>query len=172
MTQNAKVVEIKPDGRAVIETKRKSACDHCAARNEMGGDCGGIVCAAGEKSVKTEVLNKIGARVGDKVMVESDNRWILLAALLVFIVPIVIAFAVYAIVAAVLSCATELSELNVGLIAAGAALVMTLLFFLSGKLTVDRLAKKHPLVAITEIIEDLLPSMVSQMYRKSILLRS
>ena len=68
-------------GTAKVVFDRKSACDKC-------GMC---LNAKGEKmKVYVEVKNTLGARAGDKVGVSMSDRFILRAAFIVYIIPVVL----------------------------------------------------------------------------------
>lgn len=63
---------------ATIRVKRDSACgDNC-------GNCNGC-----NSIVLVEALNKINAKVGDKVEIELDSRTVINTAFIVYIIPII-----------------------------------------------------------------------------------
>ena len=79
---------LKTDGEfAVIGVKRHSACDTCRA--ECGGHC--------DKAsvVETKVKNTLGAKVGDTVEIYSKTSSVILASLLVFVLPLIMAIMGY-----------------------------------------------------------------------------
>lgn len=80
MQQRATVTRLLPDGRAELTVRRKSACS---------GDChqcGG--CGAVEQMFCLTAENPIGARAGDRVIVESAPTVVLTAAALVYLLPL------------------------------------------------------------------------------------
>lgn len=84
MKQTATVCEIKKD-TAIVEVQRRSACAGCHAGGCLG--CG--------KAVRAEAENAIGARVGDTVELEATTTHVLLHAVLVFLMPLVLAVGMY-----------------------------------------------------------------------------
>lgn len=93
MQQKAKVIAVLPDGRATVSIKRESACGHdCTS-------CG--ACGASTRPIVAEVINEIGACVGDNVCVESKTSRILGLAVLVYVVPIVLLLLFYALASSI-----------------------------------------------------------------------
>lgn len=87
MTQVATVEKLLPGGMAEISVPRKSACGHdCES-------CAG--CGMTGSSVHTQAHNAPGAQPGQKVVVESSNKTLYRAVLLVYFVPVVLFFAGY-----------------------------------------------------------------------------
>lgn len=81
MTQIATVEKILGGGRVEISVPRKSACGHdCES-------CAG--CGMTGSSTRAVASDPIGAQVGQKVVVESGNKKLYGAMLLVYMVPIV-----------------------------------------------------------------------------------
>ena len=87
MQQRVQVARIFPDGYAEVFVQRESACS---------GDCHKCSgCGAAKQQVFVRARNAIGARPGDKVIVSSDDRQILPAMLVVYILPLVLLLAGY-----------------------------------------------------------------------------
>ena len=85
-----KAVVIATDGIfATVEAERKSACDGCHKAEE--GGCSVCSLMGGDRKISTKAVNTAGAKVGDVVMVESKTSRMLWYAVLVFILPIVVA---------------------------------------------------------------------------------
>ncbi len=80
MTQIATVEKILPDGRVEITVARQSACAHDCH------DCAG--CGATAAPVRAIAENPVGARAGQKVVVESETKKIVGIALLVYLLPL------------------------------------------------------------------------------------
>ncbi|HID93164.1 MAG TPA: hypothetical protein EYP60_03610 [bacterium (Candidatus Stahlbacteria)] len=79
MEETGKVVGV--DGELVrVEIEPKGACSHCAAR---------AICNPAGNKMYTEAVNEKGARVGDTVRLEMNPRSTILAAFLIFILPII-----------------------------------------------------------------------------------
>jgi len=81
-------VVIKVDGEnAVVNIKRTSAC---------GGSCND--CAGCETTEQQfEVINHVGAKVGQIVKIEMKDSYILFSAFLLYIIPLVMFFIGYAV---------------------------------------------------------------------------
>ena len=82
MTQIATVEKTFPDGTAEISVPRKSACGHDCE------ECAG--CGVSGTSVRATAQNPVGARAGDKVVVESSSKKLFGAILGVYMLPIVL----------------------------------------------------------------------------------
>ena len=94
MTEKATVVEIKDKSRAIVEVQRSSACEGCHKKAE-NGECSVCSLLGGDKAFRAEVLNPVGARIGDVVTVESSGGRMLFYAALIFIFPILLSLAAY-----------------------------------------------------------------------------
>lgn len=82
MQQRVQVAKVFPDGYAEVFVQRESACS---------GDCHKCSgCGAAKQQVFVRARNAIGARPGDRVIVTSDDRQILPAMLVVYILPLVL----------------------------------------------------------------------------------
>lgn len=88
MTQIATVKRLLEDSQAEVLVRRQSACGHdCAS-------CGG--CGPESSTQVTAVAdNKLGARPGDTVRVESESSRVLGMAFVLYMVPFVLLFAGY-----------------------------------------------------------------------------
>ncbi len=87
MTQIATVEKTLSGGRAEISVARQSACAHDC--HECAG-CGGTVAP-----VRAVVENPVGAKTGDKVVVESETKQVFGVILLVYMVPVLLFFLGY-----------------------------------------------------------------------------
>lgn len=83
MTKEGTVTRVE-NGIATVLVKTHNACDACRA--ECGGHCDKA------RLEKVTVNNDAGAVVGDRVMLYSDTKSVMLWAVLVFILPIVLCF--------------------------------------------------------------------------------
>ena len=89
MTQIATVERILDDSHAEISVPRKSACGHDCE------ECAG--CGVSGAAVKARAANPIGARPGQKVVVESSTKKMLRIVALVYLIPVVLFLAGYVI---------------------------------------------------------------------------
>jgi len=97
LTQSAIVTKIIGNDKAEVTVERASACGaNCAS---CGAGC------AYNKQVTAIAINRVYAKVGDRVTLSTHSSRIISAALLVYIFPLVMFFAGYA-----LSRALNLSE--------------------------------------------------------------
>ena len=87
MTQIATVDRIVPGNRAEIIVARQTACAHDC--HECAG-CGGSAAP-----IRAVVDNPIGAREGQKVVVESSSRQVFGVIALVYLLPLVLFILVY-----------------------------------------------------------------------------
>lgn len=86
MTKDALVTKLLPDNTAEVTVIRMTAC---------GGSCGSCEACKCDSEVKVVAANPLGAKPGQKVVVESRTADIFGAALLVYILPIVLLLAGY-----------------------------------------------------------------------------
>ena len=87
MEQLVRVKETYPDGTAMVIHVRESACS---------GDCHKCSgCGAAKEAVLFTAENRIGAKRGDLVKVESDTGTVLKAAVVLYILPLVLFFLGY-----------------------------------------------------------------------------
>ena len=87
MEQLVRVKEAYPDGTAMVIHVRESACS---------GDCHKCSgCGAAKEAVLFTADNPIGAGTGDLVKVESDSGIVLKAAVVLYVLPLVLFFLGY-----------------------------------------------------------------------------
>lgn len=87
MEQKVKVTRVFPDGTAQVVRIRESACS---------GDCHKCSgCGAAQQTMLFTARNPIGARAGDLVIVSAESAPVLKAALVLYILPLVLFFAGY-----------------------------------------------------------------------------
>lgn len=80
MRQQVEVKRVDADGYAQVEAIRRSACSgECH-------HCGG--CDTVQQHVFVRAKNLIGAQVGQRVIVETSSPTVLLAALIVYLLPL------------------------------------------------------------------------------------
>ena len=87
MTQIATVQRIIDSKYAVISVPRKSACGHDCE------ECAG--CGVSGAAVRARAVNTVGAKVGQKVVVQSDTNKMLRIVALVYLIPVVLFLAGY-----------------------------------------------------------------------------
>ena len=87
MTQIATVERILDDRYAVISVPRKTACGHDCE------ECAG--CGVNGTAVQAKAVNAIGARPGQKVVVESSTQKMLRIIALVYLIPVALFLAGY-----------------------------------------------------------------------------
>ena len=93
MTQIATVEKLLPGGYAEISVPRKTACGHDCE------ECAG--CGVSGVSVYAKALNTVGAKPGEKVVVESDTKKMLKIVSFVYLSPVVLFLAGYLVMLAV-----------------------------------------------------------------------
>ena len=85
MIQKGKIISL--DGEyAVVEVMRTSACVGCSKQEG---------CIACKKKITSRAYNGAGAKPGDRVTLETRSDTVLLYALLVFVLPLVLAIGGY-----------------------------------------------------------------------------
>ena len=87
MTQIATVEKILDSQHAVISVPRKSACGHDCE------ECAG--CGISGTAIRAKAINTVGAKIGQKVVVESSTEKMLGIVALVYLTPIVLFFIGY-----------------------------------------------------------------------------
>ena len=92
MEQLVRVKKTNADGTAQVLVVRESACS---------GDCHKCSgCGAAKESILLTAANPIGARTGDLVKLQSETAPVLKAAVVLYMLPLVLFFAGYALGAA------------------------------------------------------------------------
>ena len=91
MTQEAVVTRVFPNNMAEVAVTRTTAC---------GGNCGNCESCIFQSELKTLAKNSINARPGQKVIIESKSSRIYKAAMLVYILPMLLMVLGYALGAA------------------------------------------------------------------------
>ena len=76
MIEKGTVLSLKQDGKALIEIKRKPACQSCKACSLKNG-----------QEVSIEAENIIGARVGDKVKLRIETKGLVLGITMTYLLP-------------------------------------------------------------------------------------
>ena len=67
-----KATVISVDGLyATVEAERNSACDGCHKAEE--GGCSVCTLMGSDRKIATRAINEIGAKVGDRVVIESHD---------------------------------------------------------------------------------------------------
>ena len=87
MTQDAIVTKLLPEGMAEVVVTRATAC---------GSNCGNCESCIFQSELKTPARNLIDAKAGQRVVIESRSSKIYKAALLVYIVPLLLMIGLYA----------------------------------------------------------------------------
>lgn len=85
MLTEAKIISLDGD-IAVVECKRKSACEGCHKNKD--GDCAVCSLVGSNATITLRAKNRAGGKVGDIVEVSTETRRVLGYAALVFILPI------------------------------------------------------------------------------------
>ncbi len=75
------------DNYALVEVSRKSACEGCHAN--IDGNCSACVSFVSKKTL-AKADNEVGAKTGDRVIIETASRTVLLYAVAVFLFPIIL----------------------------------------------------------------------------------
>ena len=75
------------DGFALVEVSRKSACEGCHAN--IDGECSACVSFSSKPTV-SKAENSLGASTGDRVIIETASKTVLLYALAVFLFPLLL----------------------------------------------------------------------------------
>lgn len=81
MTQEAVVTKVLPNGMAEVAVRRTTAC---------GGNCASCDSCVFERELKTLAKNTVQAAPGQKVLIESQTSKVFGAAILVYILPLIL----------------------------------------------------------------------------------
>ncbi|MCD8356333.1 MAG: SoxR reducing system RseC family protein [Clostridia bacterium] len=92
MQQTATVTKLLPGNQAELTVHRQTACGHDCSNC---GGCGEIV----TKPIIVVADNSIGADVGDSVIITGSSKQVLGLAAVVYLVPFILFFALYAVAA-------------------------------------------------------------------------
>lgn len=91
MTQDAVVTRLLPNNMAEVAVARTTAC---------GGNCPSCESCIFQGEIKTLARNRIAAKPGQRVVIETRSKDIFGAAALVYLMPIVLMLLTYALAAA------------------------------------------------------------------------
>ena len=81
------VVQVR-DGFAWVETRRRTACDSCGSSEGCG--TGTLSKAFGRRSNRIRVVDAVGCKLGDAVVLGLDEAALLRSSLVVYAVPLVL----------------------------------------------------------------------------------
>ncbi len=88
--EEARVVSVE-QGAAWVETQRKTACQACSVKNGCGTSVLAKLWPAHINQVR--VLDKVGVRHGDRVLIAISDRALVKGSLLVYLLPLLLMFA-------------------------------------------------------------------------------
>lgn len=91
MRVKAVVTEVS-EKYSVVESERMSACEGC---HKSAEGCSVCSLMESEKKISTKAINRIGAKVGDTVEIETESRRVMLYAAVVFMLPVFLCLAFY-----------------------------------------------------------------------------
>lgn len=94
MITRATVIKIQGN-MAYVRAVRKSACEGCDGCSDKGACHSEIIFSESSKEYELEVVNKIGARPGDVVEMQTSGNKVLIFAFAIFVLPILIAIVSY-----------------------------------------------------------------------------
>lgn len=81
-TEKGVIIEVN-DGTAWVKTEKSGACESCCAKGACHPFGGG-----NDKEMKVEVINTMGASVGDRVVLRFDSLSLFKATFLLYMFPI------------------------------------------------------------------------------------
>ncbi len=129
MTGEAIVVSVCGD-EAIVKISKSSACGHNCASCK----------ACSNPSYEISVINKIGAKVGDKVLIETKTSKVLFVSFLLYILPVIL----------LILGAVILEETSSGLMNVFVFIPLALVWLLIIKLTNKKLKIKNEIVAFNQ----------------------
>ena len=88
MTQDAVVTKVLPNNMAEVVVMRTTAC---------GSNCGSCESCIYQSELKTVARNRIDAKPGQRVVIESKTSLVFNAAMLVYVMPLVLFLLGYAV---------------------------------------------------------------------------
>ena len=139
-----KVIEV--NGKtATVESLRGSACSSCHNCEAKGACHAELIFGSQNSKVYSVADNSIGAKIGDTVELESSTKKTLLVAFVVFVLPVIIACALYFVLSSFIRNITVLAVLLV--------LFFTASFFVLIKL-MNFYVKKNVSLRIVRITEE------------------
>ena len=120
MTERGMVAKVKGN-KATVRFDRRSACDKCH------------MCATTKDGMKVEVVveNTLGANVGDYVEVEMGEKYVLTAAAIVYVIPLVL-------IGAGIGIGTLINELAQALFALGGLIIGFVIAVLLDRLVIRK----------------------------------
>lgn len=83
--ETGRVAAVEP-GFAWVETRRQSSCGSCSARSGCGTSV--LSRVLGQRTVRVRALDRIGAAVGDEVILGLDDGALLRGSFAVYMVPL------------------------------------------------------------------------------------
>lgn len=90
-----KAIVISTDGGfATVESERVSACEGCHKATD-GKGCSVCSLMGSQRKFSARAVNRVGARVGDTVSVETQTKCVIGYACLVFLLPLALALIGY-----------------------------------------------------------------------------
>ncbi len=144
MTALAKVVEIKENNVARVQSQRMSACASCENCSSKGA-CEAQLVFGNTSCVFLEVKNTLSARVGDTVQLSSSTPKMLFTSFFVFVVPVLLSVLAY-FLAEGITHNTFISSVCLGVVFAAA--------FVAGAVFMNSYAKKCISIEIVKIVEE------------------
>ena len=140
MIQSGTVTEVRAD-RITVRVMRESACAGCKQKKYCDASCAS---SADRKPITVEVQNTLGAEVGDRVELCSDNRFVLGTTFFIFVFPLILAFVLYGL----------LSQNHISdTLCLFFSVLLFCVSFIGILFGMNRYVKRHPCVRLKRIIE-------------------